>query len=353
MKMMGRMRIIKLSIMEDFSCKSYPVMNMLYRLKYQLPLLLMISLLLCEQSRTQPQLASEERVIFYTSEWDGERDELGRPVVSDHILERMKYVGVEEAWSTLRDFGYNNQMEVGWEILNSKEVMVGRALTTAFLPRRPGLDDRMTAMGREAGLGGGTNQWPMELLVQGDVIVADHYGKLKEGAFFGDNLAQAVYTNSGNGLVVYGHGRDIVGVQKVEGFNAWVKAWHPSSSNERMLVSINEIIRIGEAVVLPGDVVLANEAGVIFIPPHLAESVINSSEVLRLVDGFRIEAMGEGRYTSQQVYTNEWTDAINEDFYRWLENNRTRLHNEYNTSYEVIDRMIETRNRNWRDWQDE
>jgi 4-hydroxy-4-methyl-2-oxoglutarate aldolase len=187
----------------------------------------------------------------------------------------------------------------------------------------------------------------------GDVIVADHYGKMQEGAFFGDNLAQGIFSQSGNGAIVYGQARDIVGVREIEGFNTWVKAWHPSSSNERMLASINEMIRIGEAVVLPGDVVLATEGGVIFIPPHLAERVVVNSEVIRLVDGFRIEGMGEGQYTNQQVYASDWTDSINEDFYSWLVMNRTRLHEEYYSSYEIIDKLIETRDRHWQNWLDD
>ncbi len=314
---------------------------------------IVLTIFLVDYCLAQPQLSSEEKVIFYTQEWDGERDQYGRPLVSDDIIERMKHVLIEEAWSALREFGYPNQLETGWEILHPDKVMVGRALTTAFLPRRSELDDRMIAMGREEGLAGGTNQWPMGMLVQGDVIVADHYGKPRDGAFYGDNLAQGIYSQSGNGAIVYGQARDIVGVRGVEGFNTWVKAWHPSSSSERMLVSINDIIRVGEATVLPGDVVLANEGGVIFIPPHLAETVLIRDELTRLVDGFRIERMDEGIYTSQQVYVSEWSDTVNEDFFSWLENNRTRLHEEYHTGYEVIDRLIETRDRNWQNWLDD
>jgi len=298
----------------------------------------------------QPHLTPSDRVIFYTEEWDGPRDSYGRPLVSEEILERMAHVGVEEAWSALREFGYENQLESNWQILWPDTVMVGRALTTAFLPRRPELDERMTAMGRAEGFGGGTNQWPIGMLVEGDVIVVDHYGKLREAAFLGDNLAQAVYSQSGNGAVIYGQARDISGVRQIEGFNTWSKAWHPSSSAERMLASINEMIRIGEAVVLPGDVVLATEAGVIFIPPHLAESVIVSSEVIRLVDGFRIEMMALGRYSSQQIYAQQWTAEVESHFLRWLASGQQSLAEQYNVGMELVHQILQHRNRNWREW---
>lgn len=300
--------------------------------------------------QAQPQLAPAERLLFYTEEWEGERDLFGRPLVSDRLLERVKHVGVEEAWSTLRRFGYHNQLESRWEILNPGEIMVGRALTVSFLPRRPDLDDRLTAIGRESGLGGGTNQWPIGLLEPGDVIVVDHYGKSREGAFIGNNLAQAIYSRSGNGAIIYGQARDITGVREVEGFNVWVKAWHPTSSAERMLISINEIIRIGEAVVLPGDVVLASEAGVVFIPPHLTEKVIVASEILRLTDSFRIERMQEGVYTSQEVYSQEWTPAIRSDFFQWLEDNRSRLIRQVHADPALIGTILERQSMEWETW---
>lgn len=305
---------------------------------------------LAVQGQGQPQLAPEERVIFLTKEWEGERDRYGRPLVPDRILERMRHVSLEEAWSILRELGYHSQLEAGWEILHPQQVMVGRALTTAFLPRRTELDERMTALGREEGFGGGTNQWPMSLLVEGDVIVADHYGKLREAAFIGDNLAQAIYSASNNGAVIYGQARDITGVREIEGFNTWVKAWHPSSSADRMLISINDIIRVGEAVVLPGDVVLATEGGVLFIPPHLAERVIRASEVIRLEDAFRIEGMAAGRFRSQEVYAQRWSSRIEDEFYRWLAEDRRRLQQTYNVDGTVIDGLIERRDRNWRNW---
>ncbi|XOV95284.1 MAG: RraA family protein [Bacteroidota bacterium] len=301
-------------------------------------------------SQGQPHLISKEKVIFMTEEWTGDRDSFGRPMVPDQWIERVKSVSVEEAWKTLKDYGFNNQLETGWEVLAPGQVMVGRAFTTTFLPKRPGLDDRMIALGNKQGFQGGTNQWPMNMLSEGDVIVADHYGKLKEGAFLGDNLAQAIYKNSGTGAIINGHGRDIVGVRNIEGINIWAKAWHPSHSAERMLISINDITRIGEAVVLPGDVVLATDAGVIFIPPQLVETVLLSSEVVRLEDAFRQEKIALGTYTSQQVYQTEWSSQINQEFYTWLRSNRLLIHDTYQVPLEIIDKMITTKSRDWKSW---
>ncbi len=319
---------------------------MLYRL------IVLLFVFLFYQEISHAQLVPEDKVVFYTMEWDGERDEFGRPVVPDDILTRMQLVSIEEAWGLLRSSGYHNKFEGDWHIMIPDQVMTGRAFTAAFMPSSPELESRMEALGNEEGFRGQMNQWPIYMLKQGDVYVADGFGKIKDGTLIGDNLGQAIYTNSGNGPVFYGSARDLDGLRNVDGFNAWVKGWHPSYIQEMMLISINGPTRIGEAVVLPGDVVLAAEGGVVFIPPHLAENVVVSSEVTRLTDIFRQQRIREGIYKLEQVYGVGWTDAINADFYEWLEANRNQIHREHGVGMETIDKMTEAKSRNWRNWVD-
>ena len=84
-----------------------------------------------------------------------------------------------------------------------------------------------------------------------------------------------------------------------------------------MLMGVNTPIRIGSATVMPGDVVLGRDDGVIFIPPHLAEKVVKRSELVRLRDQFGKLCLREGRYTPGQI-DRLWTDDIEADFSRWL-----------------------------------
>ncbi|MEX0769272.1 MAG: hypothetical protein WD035_00970 [Balneolaceae bacterium] len=307
-------------------------------------------LFIVKSGQAQVQLTPEDQVIYYTREWEGERDTYGRPLVPDNILERMQYVALEEAWGTIRNAGYHNKFEGEWEIMVPDQPMTGRALTASFLPSSPELEERLSESGSEEGLRGAMNQWPIYMLEQGDVYVADGFGKIRDGTLIGDNLGQAIYSNSGNGPVFYGSARDLGGLREIDGFNAWVKAWHPSYLQEMMLSTINAPIRIGEAVVLPGDVVLAVEGGVLFIPPHLAERVVLSSEVTRLTDTFRKQRIQEGKYSLEETYGTQWTEDINEDFYNWLETNRQRLHNQIGVAVSTIETMIETESRNWREW---
>lgn len=291
----------------------------------------------------QVQLAPADRVAFDTQEWSGARDKNGRPLVSDEVLQRMRLVSVEEAWGIISNAGYHNKFEGDWQIMYPDRTMVGRALTAAFLPASPELEKRMLAAAREGGLQGAMNQFPIYMLAQGDVYVADGFGKVEDGTLIGDNLAQAIYKNSGNGPVFYGSARDLAGMREIEGFNAWVKAWHPSYIREMMLASINAPIRIGKAVVLPGDVVLATESGVLFVPPQLAERVVRQSEETRLTDTFRKQRISEGTYTLGQTYGTKWTPAIEQDFAGWLRSERERLHTALGVAQATIDEMVAAR----------
>lgn len=270
------------------------------------------------------QTVSEEQMVFITAQWQGERFADGRPKVADDILERIKSVTIEEAWGVLRNEGYHNQFEGGWKPLHDDVVVVGRALTAQYMPNRPDVSDQILKKGKEEGRIGNPNSWPIDMLENGDVYVADAFGKIVDGTLIGDNLGNAIYAKSKTGVVFNASSRDMEGLSEIEGFNAFVRGWHPSFLTEVMLLSLNTPIRIGAATVLPGDIVLAKKEGVMFIPAHLAEKVVVTSEIVRLRDLFGISRLKEGRYTPGQI-DNKWTDEIERDFSQWLNDHMDEL----------------------------
>ena len=68
---------------------------------------------------------------------------------------------------------------------------------------------------------------------------------------------------------------------------------------------------------MPGDVVLGTYTGVLFIPPHLAEAVVEHSERTHLRERFSHQRLREGVYNSSQMDT-KWTEEIEADFAEWL-----------------------------------
>ena len=270
------------------------------------------------------QTISRDLLIQYTSQWDGERYEDGRPKVPDRLLERAKNISIEEAWGVLRNEGYENQFEGNWKMIHDDVPVVGRALTAQYMPARPDMAEAIEQQGKADGRIGSSNSWPIDELQPGDVYVADGYGKIVDGTLIGDNLGNSIYAKSGNGVVFDGSLRDLGGLEKIEGFNAFVRGWDPSFIKDMMLSGLNTPIRIGRATVLPGDVILAKREGVVFIPAHLAEKVVTNAEFIALKDQFGHQMLRDGKYTPGQIDT-QWTDEIKQSFLSWIDQNPDKL----------------------------
>lgn len=279
----------------------------------------------------QPGVFSKAELIKYTPEWKGERMEDGRPRVPDAILERMKAVTLEEAWAVLRNEGYRFQYEDGWLQIHPQKTLVGRALTVMWMPGRPDIHGVIDEQGKKDGRIGAHNAWPVDMLQPGDVYVGDHFGLKVDGPSIGDNVGNSIYARSGNGIVYDGAIRDIEGLEEMENFTSFVRHYHPSHHTSSLgprlnstLIGINTPVRIGGATVMPGDVVLGKKGGVVFVPAHLAEKVVKTSEVVRLRDMFGHQRLREGKYTSGQIDT-RWTDDIERDFSQWLRDHIDKL----------------------------
>ena len=269
-------------------------------------------------ANAQQVTLTPDQLKALTPEWTGERTPDGRPHVADKFLQRLKKVGLEEAWGILRNKGYQNQFEGDWMVIHPDSVMTGRVVTAQYLPMRPDLDKLIKDKGKAEGRIGNTNSWPIDVLKEGDIYVADGYGKIVDGTLIGDNLGNAIYAHSHRGVVFYGSVRDIEGLEEIDGFNGWVKGYDPSYIQQMMLGGINVPIRIGRATVLPGDVVLATPAGVIFIPPHLAELTAARAEKSQIRDVFGFIRLQQGVYTTAQIDTT-WTMPLMRDFLHWFE----------------------------------
>lgn len=284
-------------------------------------LFILFSFIIClsHEGSLSAQTISKDEMTFLTSEWKGERFSDGRPKISDELLERAKKIAIDDAWTVLKNEGYTNQFEGEWKMVNDDVQVVGRALTAMFMPSRPDVEKIIMERGTTTqGRKGNTNAWPIDVLVQGDVYVADGFGKIGGGTLMGGTLANSIFSKSGNGVVFNGSARDLEALDEIEGFNAFVRDFHPSFLEEMVLMGLNTPIRIGNVMVLPGDLVMAQREGVLFIPAHLAELVIGTAEFVTLKDKFGFEMVKSGTYTTGQI-DSQWSEAIKEDFLKWLD----------------------------------
>ena len=298
-------------------------------------------ILFCFTSFAQNVGSSREYIMALTPEWKGERLADGRPKVPDAILERLKNISIEEAWSVLRNRGFQNQFEGDWIIINPGQPMTGRVVTAQYMPLRPDLEKYVKEQGKKENRSqqGATNSWPIDILSPGDVYVADSYGKIADGTLIGDNLGNSIYARSQRGVIFYGSVRDQEGLSGISGFNGWIKGSDPSFISQMMLTSINTPIRIGRSTVLPGDVVLAKDYGVIFIPAYLVEDLVLTAEVTALRDEFGHQRLREKKYLAGQI-DSAWTEEIKKDFLQWLKNYPGKLP----MTKEELDNYLKERN---------
>jgi 4-hydroxy-4-methyl-2-oxoglutarate aldolase len=262
---------------------------------------------------------TNEQRIDITREWKGERFPDGRPKVPDEVLDRLKNTSAEEAWGTIGMRGYKHQFEGGWKTLNVKpgERLVGRAVTAVFMPHRPDMNAVINDHAKQEGrIGTGQNSWVIDTLTKRDVMVVDLFGKIKDGTIIGDNLANSIMAKTGTGLVVDGSVRDPTGIMEVEGFKVFARDFHPSYLTEVTLMGWNLPIRIGDVMVLPGDIVLSDPDGIVFIPAQLAEAVANDSETTHLRDEWGHKMLREQKYSPGQV-DGQWTAQMIEEFNKY------------------------------------
>lgn len=261
---------------------------------------------------------TREQIMFYTSDWNGPRFPDGRPKIPDDLLQRALNVSTEDIWEYLESKGYDNQFESGWVALHPDKPFSGRALTTQYMPSRPDISKAEAAEGKAEGRipFSMNNSWPIAELVQGDVYVADGYGKIIDGTLIGSNLGNGIAAHTHNGFVFNGGIRDQAENREIPDFNGFYKGYDPSAWRQEELTCINCPIRIGRATVLPGDLVIANKEGVLFVPAILAEDAISSAEVTNLMDGYNFELNQEGKNGAE--FEGGWNAKKFAGFKQWV-----------------------------------
>jgi len=266
---------------------------------------------------------TKDQILFYTSEWKGDRFPDGRPKVADDLLVRALDVSIEDVWDYLRSQGYVNQFESGWQGLHMEKPFAGRALTAQFMPRRPDMAAAVAAEGKAEKRVSGTNSWVINELQMGDTMVADGYGKIIEGTLIGSNLGSGIAAHTHSGFIFNAGIRDAEENREIANLNGFYRGYDPSAWAQMQLTGINVPVRIGRAVVLPGDLVLAKQDGVIFIPAALAAMAISKAEFTNLQDAFNFELNTQGKNGAE--FEGGWTPKKYAAFSKWVDAHPEKL----------------------------
>jgi 4-hydroxy-4-methyl-2-oxoglutarate aldolase len=266
---------------------------------------------------------TKEQILFYTAEWKGERFPDGRPKVPDSLLTRALDVSIEDVWDYLQEQGYRCQFDGGWKALHIDRPFAGRALTAQYMPLRPDMAKAIAAEGKSEGRQGSNNSWPIEQLQPGDVYVADGFGKVVEGTLIGSNLGSGIAAHTHAGFVFDAGIRDQEENREIANLNGFYRGYDPSAWADMTLTALNAPVRIGRAIVLPGDLVLAKTDGVIFIPAILAEAAVSSAEFTNLEDAFNFELNRSGKNGGE--FEGGWTPDKYDALARWVDAHPEKL----------------------------
>ena len=287
---------------------------------------------------------TREEMIKYTAANPYDRFPDGRPKVPDALLEQFKDMSSEELMSAGRAGGPggggaaggpgrgaaggggggggagagSNQYTDGWQVLHPGKKLIGRAVTLQLMPARAEVasvdSDEWRKKGNTAVL---NHQSALDVLQPGDVIVIDAGGSLVAGGIIGDNLAYYIWKKTGTGFVIDGAIRDLEGITAFDmpGYYRWAT---PPAISGLMVTGINVPVRIGNATVMPGDVVFGDREGVTFIPPQAAQRLVDEAKTTHIHDEWTRKKFDEGKYKSTDIYSRPREPSLVKEYDEYL-----------------------------------
>jgi len=215
-----------------------------------------------------------EQTIKYTAQNPYERFPDGRPKVPDELLAKVK--GLSTADVNLPGNGYQNQFVDTLLNLHPEKKLVGRAVTLQLAPARADVGDSSRRTGGPRGTGGQSiiRRPSIRLAGRRDChrLVREHAGgrnhRRQSGVLHlekdGDRVCDRRADSRPGRDFGVGHAGFFVGAE-------------PSFIHGAMVMGIDIPVRIGSTTVMPGDVVLGDKNGVVFIPPHLVQGVLDAA----------------------------------------------------------------------------
>lgn len=225
-----------------------------------------------------------------------------RTRVTDEQLERVRQFPIEALWGGVQNLGYKQCFANHFKLTQPGVKMVGRALTMRYLPVRPDLDAGVRQIAKEGDWDYQYNVRAGEDAKPGDVIVVELGGAVDRATFLGDVTGLGMRQRGVKGVVVDGGIRDLNEFLAMKDFPLYYVGAHASAMADQVGVEWNAPVRIGGVSVLPGDVVVGDEEGVLFFPPQIVEEVIKAAELTVHTETFKREMMRSGKYRSRDIY---------------------------------------------------
>lgn len=200
-----------------------------------------------------------------------ESQDIQRP--SKEIIEALKHIGSATASGELSRLGIRDPQIRGPLPYTPGKTVVGPALTLQFMPKREDRygEDEYASPERQL------HRHVLYHTQPGDVVVVDARGDLGSGVF-GEMMLTYFMGRGGAGVVIDGCIRDYPHAKDL-GIGLWLKGTTPNFHTQTNIFphAVNVPVACGNTLVIPGDIIVADDDGVVVVPAQLAPELVKKA----------------------------------------------------------------------------
>jgi len=228
--------------------------------------------------------------------------------IAAEVLDHLRQVPTATLATQLFKLGFRNTYLAGVTPINPRLRMAGEAATVRFVPAREDLANFDAVA---------TNDYPQRKAIDeigpGQVLVIDCRG-LSSAAAAGEILMTRIKVRGAAGAVTDGAMRDYSAIQKMD-FPVYSQGMAaPAHVHRHFAVDMNVPIGCADVLVMPGDIMVGDDEGVVCVPRHVAEKVARSGLDLEELEAFVLEKIKAGAPLRGTYPPN---DAVRAEFEAW------------------------------------
>jgi len=204
------------------------------------------------------------------------------------LWEDLRRASVATLSTALIRRGLRATMMAGIFPLRAGVRLMGEALTVRYVPMREDLADPNLLANPDY-----PQRKAIETIGPGQVLVIDARGDAHAGVL-GEILIARMMRRGAAGLVTDGAVRDAGGIRALD-WPVFAAGAHPAQHTDRHLaVGMNEPVACGGVLVMPGDVLVGDDDGVVVLPRALAAEIARAAREQDELEAFVLEKIQGG-----------------------------------------------------------